>query len=493
MKLSMWMIANRISSLDIETNFTNEGPVILKSARRVYATNCVHVFQSGSDVICNGEGNYIRLKDMKVDQAFEIIQSVFDFYEDWHNMLLEACEIKDYQKLIDSCWHVFHNPLLLFDGNCKLLAMSNQYPADSLDNEWHYLSIYGYSSLSAIQFIKYDCSKNDFTSSKIQRYNFSHNSVVKMGGITAGIYCDDGLCGRINLLEHDHPFNTGDYQILRQIIRHLSFSMGIGNMDKSKLSYHNIFYSLVLDQKIVSEELKIQMEYMHWNMEDTFRITILTPINDSVSNEPLFILCHIIRNTIIACNNFVLNNKIIIITNEKIIAKQQLLKNLKPIISQNSLKASVSLPCHNIMHLSYIYRQAVSAFHYADLYHNEQIIFDIYDYGLDYIIESRDIKTAFFACHPDIMTMWEQKEEIGPDTIQTFQSYLENERSIINTAQELYVHRNTIVYRIKKIIETLHYDLENPYTRDYMKISLKVLNLYEKSTCKKNDTERGIF
>lgn len=480
MKLSMWMIANRISSLDIETNFTNEGPVILKSARRVYATNCVHVFQSGTDVICNGEGNYIRLKDMKVDQAFEIIQGVFDFYEDWHNMLLETCEAKDYQKLIDSCWHVFHNPLLLFDGNCKLLAMSNQYPADALDNEWRYLSVYGYSSISAIQFIKYDCSKNDFTSSKIQKYNFSHNSVIKMGGITAGIYCDDGICGRINLLEYERPFNTGDYQLLRQIIKQLSHSLGIGDTDKSKLTHHNIFYSLVLEHKIASEELKIQMEYMNWDMGDTFRITILSPISGSVSNDPLFILCHVIRNSIIFCNNFVLNNKIVIITNERMISKQQLLKNLEPIISQNSLKAAISLPCHNIMHISYIYKQAVSAFYYADLYRNEQMILDIYEYGLDYIIESQDMKTAFFACHPDIMFMWAQKEEIGPDTILTFHSYLNHERSIINTAHSLFVHRNTIIYRIKKIIDTLNYDLDDAYTRDYMKISLKVLDLYEK-------------
>ena len=44
MKLSMWMIANRLSSLDIELDIREDAPVILNSARRAYATNCVWVY-----------------------------------------------------------------------------------------------------------------------------------------------------------------------------------------------------------------------------------------------------------------------------------------------------------------------------------------------------------------------------------------------------------------------------------------------------------------
>ena len=41
MRLSMWMIANRLSSLDLELDIRSSAPAVLKSARRVYATNCV--------------------------------------------------------------------------------------------------------------------------------------------------------------------------------------------------------------------------------------------------------------------------------------------------------------------------------------------------------------------------------------------------------------------------------------------------------------------
>ena len=97
LKLSMWMIANRLSSLDLELNIRDNAPPTLKSARRAYATNCVHVFQSGNDVVCNGEGDFIRVKDMNITEAFEIVQCVFDFYEDWYSGIVSMIRIKNFQ------------------------------------------------------------------------------------------------------------------------------------------------------------------------------------------------------------------------------------------------------------------------------------------------------------------------------------------------------------------------------------------------------------
>ena len=41
MKLSMWMIANRLRDLDPVVELDEDAPVTLNSARLAYATNCV--------------------------------------------------------------------------------------------------------------------------------------------------------------------------------------------------------------------------------------------------------------------------------------------------------------------------------------------------------------------------------------------------------------------------------------------------------------------
>ena len=54
------------------------------------------------------------------------------------------------------------------------------------------------------------------------------------------------------------------------------------------------------------------------------------------------------------------------------------------------------------------------------------------------------------------------------------------ERSLLNTAKALYIHRNTLVYRITKIIDSLHYDIEDVYCRDYMKMTFRILKLFSR-------------
>ncbi|MBC8572602.1 helix-turn-helix domain-containing protein [Jingyaoa shaoxingensis] len=41
-----------------------------------------------------------------------------------------------------------------------------------------------------------------------------------------------------------------------------------------------------------------------------------------------------------------------------------------------------------------------------------------------------------------------------------------------------YTHRNTVLYRIRKIQDMLDHDLSDPYTREYALLSIKVLYLY---------------
>lgn len=65
-------------------------------------------------MVRNGEGNYIRIKDIDISQAFEIIQSIFDFYDDWRDNIFDAISKYDFNKLIDYCYYVFNNPNVMF-------------------------------------------------------------------------------------------------------------------------------------------------------------------------------------------------------------------------------------------------------------------------------------------------------------------------------------------------------------------------------------------
>ena len=62
----------------------------------------------------------------------------------------------------------------------------------------------------------------------------------------------------------------------------------------------------------------------------------------------------------------------------------------------------------------------------------------------------------------------------------TLKAYLRNERNAVHTAKELFIHRSTLFYRLDRIKELIHIDLDDPSTRLYVNISYRILERLEK-------------
>ena len=142
------------------------------------------------------------------------------------------------------------------------------------------------------------------------------------------------------------------------------------------------------------------------------------------------------------------------------------------------LCVSYSLILPDIMHIYYMLRQAAYAMRSEDA--EVQGAFDFYEYALNYMIESTSLWERFFAVHPDILHLWLKKQKYQDTKYDTFWCYLENDRSLIRAAAKLFIHRNTLVYHLKRIHELVEYNPEDTYTLDYMKISMRVLNMLER-------------
>ena len=114
MKLSMWMIINRLSDFNINWYIESDSRPILKSARMTYAPQCLQISQMGDDVICRGgDRDYFLLEGMDYKQAFEVLQGIFDYYNDWDEQIRNAARAGAYQSIVDCSWPIFHNPLAL--------------------------------------------------------------------------------------------------------------------------------------------------------------------------------------------------------------------------------------------------------------------------------------------------------------------------------------------------------------------------------------------
>ena len=64
------------------------------------------------------------------------------------------------------------------------------------------------------------------------------------------------------------------------------------------------------------------------------------------------------------------------------------------------------------------------------------------------------------------------------DLFQTLRVYLEHNGSIKETAEELYIHRSSLLYRLEKIVDLLDIDINDSESRFNLMIAYKLYDLY---------------
>ena len=488
MQLSMWMIANRLHALEPEVNIKSDAPMELRGARNIMAPNCVHVYEKGNYVYIQYGEDYIRLHDIEYNYVFNIVQGIFEFYNDWTEMVQQAIFEMDFQKLLDECWFFVGNPVILLDGNNRCLAMCSQYADDEVDSEWSYVAKNKYSSLNFIKKMRRSYPVVDMYRKNSVQLLRKEQMDVYYDTLTTAIYYQDYYCGRLNVLAKEREFNYGDIQVLEYILKIITPSLYmLQNQDNLYLN-KNVFHDLLKGKEVSANLLKAQLDYLDWKAEDVFQVCLITVAKEyqDVGSRSL-ISNQIRRNT---ANVYVttLKDAVMCIFSLRFVDREGLAECVKQILHKDiGYTIGFSNPMRGLDQLAQYYEQAQAAITYGKLLNPKKHNFYFYNYALYYMLENSDVSRLYCAMNSDIKMLDELDRTTGSGWLQLLRCFFDNECSLVNTAKAAFVHRNTLVYRLNKLSELMHYDWHNNYDRDYMKQSILLLDFYRKKYGKNVD------
>lgn len=482
MRLSMWMIANQLINFDIETDIQKNAPVNLRSARRAYATECVHVYQRGKDVVCCSDDGAITIKDIDIGYAFEIIQSIFDTYDDWSNSILESAAQSDFQTVVDDSWHAFHSPITLLNSDFKVLAMSSREDLGEMDEEWRYLKENGFSSIQAIKDINKDRDwLRKRSKSDAQRFHFSNKKKLS-NCLSVSVVYDNVIYGRINVLEKDRMLNEGDVQLLNHLSRGIAPYLNLYYVNHLNLSSHNVFYEMLRGRQPDRRAFENRLGYKQWMDSDTFMVMV---IDFEGADSMMHVCMEQLDSPILSTELVIYHHSLVAILNKTRNDWEKSRKELTEVAERCDRPVGVSLPFERLGWLEYYYRQACAAMRYGEMFGGggKHMCYKFYDYAILYLMETASGKKhdQLCACHPDVVRMIRESCREGEDErLNTLYVYLRNDCSPTRTSQQLYLHRNTLLYRLKKIMDELEFPIEQKQDKDYMLFSIQMMRLYRK-------------
>lgn len=165
------------------------------------------------------------------------------------------------------------------------------------------------------------------------------------------------------------------------------------------------------------------------------------------------------------------------------------LQNIQSYIA-NTFKRHMSLGISNVyqqlLNLPNAYKEALSALHTGNLSGNTPFIQihrpkDVFE--MLRIIPTKDLLEFYDHIFQAFSSNHQQDEE--QILLNTLSVYLETHCQISETAKRLYVHRNTVIYRLEKCEELLGKSLKDPETTFHLRFAFRIKSILKTNERKK--------
>lgn len=146
---------------------------------------------------------------------------------------------------------------------------------------------------------------------------------------------------------------------------------------------------------------------------------------------------------------------------------EKIYRDLKHILKNVPVICGISNVFQDLTYCKHYYRQAKTA---AESKQSKIVYFQ--SLASEYILQAVDNQTKYYARHPLVFCLEKRDRQEKTDFVNTLREYLLCERSTRRAAEHLFIHRNTLQYRINAIKDLNMVDLEDDYERQYLLLSL---------------------
>lgn len=394
--------------------------------------------------------------------VFNIIQDVYEKYEDWNNELSEILNNSaDYEAMIDVTFRLLGRWIVITDSKLKIVAQ--RFPESFHEPD----TAIAHSSIDKLA---------DTHASNVKRSEpfwfgdgdyatYCINLFIKgryFGVLSVQGKNPDLTEGEILLINY-----FGDY-IQKAVRKTLRKSSAHTNSVRSLFEDILNCYP-VSDSKL----LKILQES---ELQDSFWYCIALNTPPNLKNIPAEYYCTQIetlfhRAYAVPYDPYI---AILIPVSQEELANKNLQMEFDEFLMTLNLNAGLSTPFDRITQARFYYRQAIAALRFSEDMNAKKRLTYFSDIAYKYLLKNSIGELTIECVLPRELIILKTESSYGEEYWKTLKVYLDNEMNATETARQLYIHRSTLLKRLDKIERII--DLSTPEKRFYIRYGI---NLYE--------------
>lgn len=483
MKLSMWILADWLKEYDmrprIQDGHTNISGIRFLSGRnkdfaqdQVYIGKAEDLFDDPlyrSSIVLAHERDLILIDNADAEDIINEVLTAIDYYNNWEAQLWEAISSDNsFQQMLNLSDELFDNPSRIVDMQGNVLGISQMFGPNDVNQRWKNMYKTGLVNLSnvSLQVITVEGETLDDWPETPAIYYVTEDG-KRQNYIAGGIWLDEEIVAAFLILEYKTPLSIAHCQLAAVFCRIL----------KTALMSHSNTY-LLQPKTFLLEELLAGARFSEDQHAGLRRLGIDSPMNLAVlhcvqQKVPAIrngSMLSLIRKSPVVNLSVIFEDQIVTITAEA--SLQTHLEHILTVINTRHYAIGISLPFYEWDTFPAPYKEACLS---CEINSSIPGIFYCRDYAFELLLSAVDqANEGYHILHPALGLLRQYDKLHATCFYETLYQYLVNERNIAQTCKAMYIHRNTLLYRIKRIMQLIECDLNDLDERLFLLLSYRI-------------------
>jgi hypothetical protein len=425
-------------------------------------------FRSGSGIVFPGGDVQLRTGE---------------YADSFAQALLGALAADDgLQKLIDIGFLTLGNPIIVTDRSWKALAMTAGIEIPG-DGDWRELKENGLLSTDSVASgIKDNLAERIEQSTAPFRWQ---SATMAFPRIFKKLSVGDKTAATISVIVYLKPFSDTDAPLLnllgdavtaelqkdqfRQYSRGMLYEEFIWDLLEGRLS----------DPKVIEERMRL----FNLGIKKNIYVFVFDVREYDVSQYSVSYMRDLLEQMISGGRAIIYSNSIVItasFSRARDIFRTEL-KNLGVFLKKYNIRCGISRRCTQPSELRFYYEQAQDAMRVGSYMDYDRYIYPYGEYAVYHTAEAVIANGgADRFCHPALEALMEHDREYRTTFTDSIYAYLRSSKNITDAAKALNIHRNTMVYHLKRIEEIMDIELDNYDSMQQIEFSFRLLEYAKK-------------
>lgn len=428
---------------------------------------------SGTFICC--KSNIIYLDSADSELIFNECLTAFEFFNRWEMDLLEAViQNRPLDEFVRIGHGAFQSPMFISGTNGESYAITSQYDP-SIHPVWRQRL---QNRNLSFEYINQFHESEYFSEMYASRYPQIAVSPIWGGQILfSNLRYRGERVGSIIIYEYKHKFYEGDTHLLNFYTMIVEKAMAL---NPGKYFFHSdrevMLHNLLENKDVDWQSVYAVLKRNKWKEEHRFAV-LCACSPSGIDNVVIGRLREILSQRYPGLISILYESCLVILINVSLERDINELTDEILALMHQKLRIGSSYSFSGLEHLPFFYRQAQTAMQEAQRLKTTNISFqEIYSDALSRELRTNDYLRSFV--HPDIRALARCDKEQNTNYLDTLREFILCGESYSEAAARLFLHRNTLIYRINKIKSMLSMELEDERARSIYLASISLYRVF---------------